>query len=367
MRTPSVLVINSGSSSVKFALFTLDPQCAVLGRGSVDPSSPDAAVEHVLASMAAELEQHPLGAIGHRIVHGGSAHHDPAVVTTALVADLGRLVPLAPNHLPGALALIAAAGRARPAIPQVACFDTAFYAPLPLQAQRLPIPGTYHEQGVRRYGFHGIAFTFLMQELRRLSPEHVEGRVVLAHLGNGSSLTAVRGGQPIDTTMGFTPIGGVVMSTRTGDMDPGAITHLLRATGCDADGLERMLSHECGLLGISGRTGDVRELLAREANDGDCHLAVTIYCYEIRKRIGAFAAALGGLDLLVFSGGIGEHAGSIRGRICDGLDFLGVRLDPERNTANAPVISAGHSRAAVRVVAANEEVVIAQAAYTLLH
>jgi acetate kinase len=190
--------------------------------------------------------------------------------------------------------------------------------------------------------------------------------VVLAHLGNGSSLAAVRDGKPIDTTMGFTPLGGVVMSTRSGDLDPGVLTYLMRTTGCGGDDLERMLSHASGLAAISGRSGDLRDLLEYEADDEDARLAVTIYCYEIAKSAGAFATALGGLDLLVFSGGVGEHAPSIRARICGALEFLGLRLDAAANAANAARISAGGSTVEARVIPANEEIVIAQAAYALL-
>jgi acetate kinase len=366
MRAHPVLVVNSGSSSVKFALFTLDEHCRELRRGSVEPSSPDATLDGILMLAAPELERHSLAAIGHRIVHGGATHHAPAILTDALIEELRQLVPLAPNHLPASIGLIDACRSRLPSTTQVACFDTAFHADLPPRARRLPIPRAFDEQGVRRYGFHGIAFTYLLQELRRIAPDRCGGRLILAHLGNGSSLCAVRDGRSIDTTMGFTPIGGVVMSSRAGDIDPGVVTHLMRAGAGDADRIERILSHESGLLGISGCSRDLRELLAREDTDPDSHLAVTIFCYEIRKRIGAFAAALGGVDLLAFSGGIGEHAADVRGRICDELDFLGVQLDPARNAAHAPVISTDDARVVVHVIAANEEIVIARAASTLL-
>ena len=363
----SVLVINSGSSSVKYALFRFEPTPALLRRGTVDRRESSPAVAQVLKAIASDMDRFPLAAIGHRVVHGGPLHHQPAVVSDSLVEGLTQLVPLAPNHLPDSIALIEECRRLRPALPQVVCFDTAFYARLPVHARRLPIPKVFDERGVRRYGFHGLAFTFLSEELGRIASTEAEGRVVLAHLGNGSSLTALRHGAPIDTTMGFTPIGGVVMSTRTGDLDPGVVTHLMRETAGSADELERLLSRQSGLVAISQRSGDVRELLAREAADGDCQLALTIFCYEIRKRIGAFAAALEGLDVLVFSGGIGEHAAPIRDRICAGLKFLDVTIDGARNAAGAAVISADDSRVRVRVIAANEEVIIARDAYRLLH
>jgi acetate kinase len=363
----SVLVINSGSSSVKYALFRFEAAPALLRRGSIERHHHGSAGAQVLEAVASATGEAPLAAIGHRIVHGGPLHHRPAVVTDALVADLERLVPLAPNHLPDSLALLEQCRRLRPSLPQVVCFDTAFYSGLPPHARRLPIPKRFDDRGVRRYGFHGLAFTFLQEELERIAPDDAHGRVILAHLGNGSSLTALRQGRPIDTTMGFTPIGGVVMSTRAGDLDPGVITHLMRETGAGADELERMLSRESGLAGISQRSGDLRELLGREADDPDSHLAVTIFCYEIRKRIGAFAAALEGLDVLVFSGGIGEHAASVRDRVCAGLAFLGVALDPARNAGNAAIISADEAPVRVRVIAANEELIIAGDAYRLLH
>jgi acetate kinase len=366
MRDRSVVVVNSGSSSLKFALFTLEPEPALLRRGTVEGLAGDR-IEHVFTSIAAELDAHPLAAIAHRIVHGGPSYHRPAVVDRQVLDDLRDLVPLAPNHLPQAIALVDACRRLHPSLPQIACFDTAFYAGLPPEARRLPIPQRFDDQGIRRYGFHGLAFTFLLQELGRLAPAEADGRVVLAHLGNGASLTATLHRQPIDTTMGFTPIGGVVMSTRAGDLDPGVVTHLARTTGDDPDGLERLLSRESGLAGISGRSGDVRELLAAEGADDASRLAVAVFCYEIKKRVGGFAAALGGLDALVFSGGIGEHAPEIRRRICDRLDFLGIAIDPVRNAANATVISTDASAVRVRVIAANEELVIAGDAYRLLH
>ena len=362
----SVLVINSGSSSVKYALFQFEPAPTLLRRGAVDRhDSP--AVAQILEAIAPDTDRFSLAAIGHRVVHGGPRHHQPAVVTEALIEDLRRLVPLAPNHLPDSIALIEDCRRLRPGLPQVVCFDTAFHARLPPHARRLPIPATFDDRGVRRYGFHGLAFTFLQEELTRIAATEAQGRVIFAHLGNGSSLTALSHGTPIDTTMGFTPIGGVVMSTRTGDLDPGVVTHLMRETGANADELERLLSRESGLAAISRRSGDVRELLARESSDRDSHLAVTIFCYEIRKRIGAFAAALEGLDVIVFSGGIGEHAAPIRDRICAGLTFLGVAIDPARNTAGGPIISTEDSRVRVRVIGANEELIIARDAYRHLH
>jgi acetate kinase len=300
-------------------------------------------------------------------VHGGPDYHNPRRITADVLAELKRLVPFAPNHLPAAIAIIEAAGDAHPELPQVACFDTAFHHDLPHVAQRLPIPRAYAERGVRRYGFHGLSYAYLLQELHRRAGAHVaHGKLVIAHLGNGSSLTAIRGGRSIDTSMCFTPLGGVVMSTRSGDLDPGVVAFIARAEGLDADGVEDLFSHHSGLLAVSGVTGDMRELLEREGADPLSRLAIDIYTYQIKKCIGAFAAALGGLNTIVFSGGIGEHAPEVRRRICDGLEFLGVRLDRERNALNNEVISAPDCPVTVRVIPTDEELMIAQAAFEIL-
>jgi acetate kinase len=363
-----VLAINSGSSSIKFGLFTLAPEPSALCRGTIDEGPRATTVDQLLERVVDRLGAYPLAGVGHRIVHGGPVLFDPQLVTDELLAMLRRLVRFAPNHLPDEIQLIEGARRLRPDVPQLVCFDTAFHSDLPAVARRLPIPQAYDAQGVRRYGFHGLSYTFLLHELRRRAGSlQAGGKVVLMHLGNGSSLAAVCEGRCIDTSMGFTPIGGVVMSTRSGDLDPGVVTYIARATGFDADRVEHELSHRSGLEGVSGGVRDMRDLLAREANDEACRLAVSIYCYEITKRIGAYAAALGGLDALVFSGGIGEHAPIVRARICGGLEFLGMELDDRRNAENAPVISTPTARIAVHVIPADEEVVIAQAAYQLLH
>jgi acetate kinase len=363
----SVLAVNSGSSSIKFALFGLGPHPTALCRGTLDEPARATAIEQLIGRVAEYVERYPLAGVGHRVVHGGPALRDPQVVTDELVETLRQLVRFAPNHLPDEIHLIEAVRRLRPDTPQIVCFDTAFHADLPDVARNLAVPRRYAADGVRRYGFHGLSYTFLVDELRRRAgPSQADGRVLLAHLGHGSSLAAVSGGQSIDTSMGFTPIGGVVMSTRSGDLDPGVVTYIARSTGLGADQVEYELSHRSGLEGLSGGTGEMRDLLAREASDELCRLAVSIYCYEIKKRIGAYAAALGGLDVLVFSGGIGEHAPVVRARICSGLEFLGVDIDDEKNSDNAPLISTSAARVAVHVIPTDEEVVIAQAAYRLL-
>jgi acetate kinase len=364
----SVLAVNSGSSSIKFALFTLAAEPGVLQRGTVDEAGRAQAVEQLIDRIAAHVENHPLAAVGHRIVHGGPSLRDPAIVTAALIDTLKQLVRFAPNHLPDEVELIEHVARLRPGIPQIVCFDTAFHAHLPDVARAIAIARTYAEQGVRRYGFHGLSYTFLLAELRRRAgASQADGRVVLAHLGNGSSLAAVQRGRSIDTSMGFTPIGGVVMSTRAGDLDPGVVTYIARSAGLSADQVEDELSHRAGLLALSGGVADMRELLGREAGDDACRLAVAVYCYDLKKQIGAYAAALGGLDALVFSGGIGEHSPPVRARICNGLEFLDVRIDDQKNAANAAVISPPGARVTVHVIPTDEEMVIAAAAFTLLH
>jgi acetate kinase len=361
-----MLAINAGSSSVKCALFTLAAEPQLRRREIIDGLAASSA-PRLVDWIGAEAGNGSLGAIGHRVVHGGPAYREPRLITDAVIQALKELIPLAPNHLSDAIALIEAFRRATPEVPQVACFDTAFHADLPEVARRLPVPEMYDARGVRRYGFHGLSYAFLLQELARLAgPAAANGRLILAHLGNGSSLAAVRDGRSVDTTMGLTPMGGVVMSTRSGDLDPGVLTYLLRVAGLSADGAEELLSHEAGLLGISGISGDMRVLLEHESRDPKCRLAIEMYAYSIRKAIGAFAASLGGLDTLVFSGGIGEHAAAVRARICEGLAFLGITLDAGRNAAHAAVISTSEAAVTVRVIPTDEELMVARASYTLL-
>jgi acetate kinase len=363
---PTVLAINAGSSSLKCALFTAEAEPRPLARETLDGAG-SSCLPRLLAWIDLHTHKVPVSAIGHRIVHGGPAYRSPQRLTPGVLETLRRLIPFAPNHLPDEISLVEALARHRPGVPQIACFDTAFHADLPEIARRLPIPGIYDAQGVRRYGFHGLSYAFLLQELERVAgPEAAAGRVILAHLGNGSSLAAVRRGRSLDTTMAFTPMGGVVMSTRSGDLDPGVVTFLARSERLSADQVEELLSQRAGLLGISETSGDMRTLLTREAADPACRLAVAAYAYGIKKTIGALAAALGGLDTLVVSGGIGEHAPAVRARICDGLTFLGIELDPVRNDANALVISTSAARVVVRVIPTDEELMIARAVHGVL-
>jgi len=254
-----------------------------------------------------------------------------------------------------------------PDIPQVACFDTAFHRDMPRVAKLLPIPRRYQTEGIERYGFHGLSYTYLMQELERLAgSKSARGRIILAHLGNGASMTALRDGKSVDTTMAFTPAAGLVMSSRSGDMDPGLVSFLAKSEQMTASQFNHMVNHESGLLGISETSSDMRDLLAREGEDVRAAEAVALFCYQARKWIGAYAAVLGGLETLVFAGGIGEHAAPVRARICENLGFLGIELDESRNAAHAEIISADKSRVAVRIIRTDEELMIARSVCRLL-
>jgi acetate kinase len=301
-----------------------------------------------------------LTAVGHRVVHGGPKYSGPQRINAEMVEELHRLSPFDPEHLPEEILLTEAFHRRFPDLPQVACFDTGFHHDLPRVAQLLPIPRRYEAQGVRRYGFHGLSYTFLIGELARLAgTEAAQGRVILAHLGNGASLAAVRDGKSVDTSMSFTPTAGVPMSTRSGDLDPGLIWYLARTEKMSTKQFHEMVNFQSGLLGVSETSSDMRDLLDCETRDVRAAEAVALFCYQVKKWIGSFAAALGGLDTLVFAGGIGENAAPIRERICDGLGFLGIELDEKRNVANAGVISSETSRIPVRVIRTDEESVIA--------
>jgi acetate kinase len=380
----SVVTINGGSSSIRFALYESravltkrvagklerigleGPTLTVTEAGSAAVCTPIAAGTHHEAaeSLMNWLDAHPsfgaVSAVGHRVVHGMS-HTRPARVTGELLAELRRITPYDPEHLPSEIQLIEALRRRYPRLPQVACFDTAFHRTMPRVATLLPIPRRYAAQGVQRYGFHGLSYQYLMGELARRGGDALaNGRVILAHLGNGASLAAVKGGRSIDTTMGFTPTGGLVMSSRSGDLDPGVMVYLARVGGMSATDMQNLVSHQSGLLGISETSPDVRDLLGREALDPRAAEALAVFCYEAKKWIGAFTAALGGLDTLVFAGGIGENSAAMRSRICDGLRFAGVELDETRNRANAPLISIDSGPVGVHVIPTDEEIVIAR-------
>jgi acetate kinase len=383
---PRILTINGGSSSIKFAMFDAGDSLQRILEGAVERiglqvatfrvkglnpadnfSRPVTAPNHTVAVAALMdwIEQRSgrdvLTAVGHRVVHGGPKYSEPQRIMAEMIEELHRLSPFDPEHLPEEILLTEAFHHRFPDLPQVACFDTAFHHDLPRVALLLPIPRRYEAQGVRRYGFHGLSYSFLMGELARLAgKEAAQGWVVLAHLGNGASLAAVRDGKPVDTSMSFTPTAGVPMSTRSGDLDPGLVWFLARTEKMSAKQFNEMVNFQSGLLGISETSSDMHDLLDRETQDVRAAEAVAMFCYQVKKWIGSFAAALGGLDTLVFAGGIGENAPKIRTRTCEGLGFFGIELEEKRNTASEGVISTAASRVAVRVIHSDEELVIAK-------
>jgi acetate kinase len=390
MRT--VLTINAGSSSIRFAIFeaSQSPRRLLQGKmeriGGDDPSlTVDQGAGGAPAPIKVEIKERgtavgclmdwlelqplfkTLDGVGHRVVHG-MLRTDPERVTTELLDELKSIIPFDPEHLPREIELIEALRSRHGTLPQVVCFDTAFHRTMPRVATQLPIPRRYATKGVQRYGFHGLSYTFLMQELARLGdPAAAQGRVILAHLGGGASLAAVRDGRCVDTSMGFTPTAGLVMGTRSGDLDPGLMSYLALTNAMTAMQFQTMVNHESGLLGISEVSADVRNLLDRESSDPRAAEALALFCYQAKKWIGSFAAVLGGVDTLVFAGGIGENAAPVRKRICDGLSFLGIDLDENANNRHAPRISSDRgSSVRVRVIRTDEESVIATLSIGLL-
>ena len=326
-----------------------------------------AAVDVLMGGIEDRSELSSLTGVGHRVVRGGPNDSEPQRITADMIEELRRLGPFDPEHLPSEILLTEAFHRRFSAVPQVACFDTAFHHDLPRVAQLLPIPRRYEAQGVRRYGFHGLSYAFLMGELAcQAGAEAAHGRVILAHLGNGASLAAVRAGKPVDTSMSFTSTAGVPMSTRSGDLDPGLLWFLARTEGLEAKRFNEMVNFQSGLLGVSETSSDMRDLLDCEKHDVRAADAVAMFCYQVKKWIGSFAAALGGLDTLIFAGGIGENAPPVRARICEGLGFLGIELNETRNGASAPLISVDAGRVAVRVMHTNEELMIAKSVAQVL-
>ena len=383
---PRILTINGGSSSIKFAVFETGDSLRRILEGGIERiglseatfvvkgliqtdsfsrvvTAPDhtAAVGILMDWIEERIRRGELTAVGHRVVHGGPKYSKPQRITAEMVEELRQLSPFDPEHIPEEILLTEAFHRRFPDLPQVACFDTAFHHDLPRVARLLPIPRRYEAQGVRRYGFHGLSYAFLMRELARLDgAEAAKGRVILAHLGNGASLAAVRDGKSIDTSMSFTPTAGVPMSTRSGDLDPGLVWYLARTEKMSDKQFNEMVNFQSGLLGVSETSSDMHDLLDHETQDVRAAEAIALFCYQIKKWIGAFAAALSGLDTLVFAGGIGEKAPIVRSRICEGLGFLGIELEEKRNAANDGVISIDTSRIKVRVIHTDEELMIAE-------
>ncbi|MEO6759817.1 MAG: acetate/propionate family kinase [Saprospiraceae bacterium] len=381
---PHILTINGGSSSIKFALYRLEPALVPLFSGNMEYKGPDKAlirVTNVQTQAPKEIELEgdnhpqiaeklldwlekqpdfaPVVAIGHRVVHG-MQHTEPERVTQELIRELKKISALDPDHLPEEIRLIEACAQRHPNLPQIACFDTAFHTSMPKIAKLLPIPRRYFEKGIQRYGFHGLSYAYLLEELERIAGQEVaKGRVILAHLGSGASLAAVKDGKSLDTSMGFTPTAGLVMGTRTGDLDPGVVSYLLEQENLSPKAFNRLINQESGLLGISETSADMRELLHFAGKDPRAAEAIELFCYQTRKWIGAFAAVLEGLDTLVFSGGIGENVPEVRRKIAERLGYLGIELDETKNRDQAAVISTAASRVVVRVIKTDEEFMIA--------
>jgi acetate kinase len=380
-----ILTINSGSSSLKFALFQMEQRetlvlsgrmerigldggtfqvkradGAILVERSVELADHDSAFQALVAWLSDQPAAHRFDAVGHRVVHGGTRYGQPHRITPEVIAILRDLVSFAPNHLPHQLKAIEAVSRTYPTTHQVACFDTAFHRHMPREAQTYALPASLRDEGLLRYGFHGLSYEYIVAELQTVAPEEADGRLIIAHLGNGASMVAVRQGLSLDTTMGFTPAGGLVMSTRSGDLDPGVILYLLDKKGLSSADVSELVNHRAGLLGLSDISSDVKDLLEKENADPRAAQAVELFCYQAKKFLASLTAVLGGLETLIFTAGIGEHAPSIRWRICRDLAFLGVRVDRARNDANAPVISPDDSTVTVRVMRTNEELMIAR-------
>lgn len=381
-----ILCLNSGSSSVKLALFCLGDKETLLAQGAAERigqqngrlwirgPAEEILVEQtshfpnhqatVLAILAAfqQLRLPKPTAVGHRVVHGGLEYASPALVDAQLLDTLRKLIPFASLHLPGAIHGIESVSTQFPGIMQVACFDTAFHRRMPETNQRFPLPRSFYEEGIRRYGFHGLSYEYILDVL---GPA-VQGRTIIAHLGNGCSMVAVSHGRPLDTTMGLTPTGGVMMGTRCGDIDPGIVLYLMNEKGYGPSRIDELVNHQSGLLGVSGISSDMKTLLKKSASDPHARQAVEMFCHHLRKHVGALAAVLGGVDTLVFTGGIGEHAAPVRWNVCQGLAHLGINLDEERNTKHAEMISIQDSSCQVRVIPTNEDLMIARHTYQVI-
>jgi acetate kinase len=376
---PLIGVINAGSSSLKFAFYEGDrpiisgliggigrklaASCQGANREpldppkfSISPQTPSDVLPALLPWAREILGGRSLAALGHRVVHGGVRHSGPERVTQELLAELETLVPLAPLHQPHNLASIRTALTLNPTLPQVACFDTAFHRSVPAVAQAFALPLEFYDEGIRRYGFHGLSYEYIASVLPEIAPQIAQGRVVVAHLGNGASLCALKARTSIATTMGFSVLDGVPMGTRCGELDPGVVLYLLQHKGISAAAVENLLYRQSGMLGLSRVSSDFRELLA--SGDSRARFAVEIFCYQTIRQIGSLAAALGGLDGIVFTAGVGENAAPVRAAICQGCRWLGVELDDAANNRHGPRISAAGSRVAAYVIPTDENLVI---------
>jgi len=381
-----ILTINSGSSSLKFALYQLGDSEENLFKGdfskigetngsfqvknsqdnnliqrNMDLPDHHTALEALSKWLKSDYPEHTITAIGHRVVHGGEEHKKPGLITETLIKSLNDLIPFAPDHLPHQIKAIQSLHKLYPKLKQVACFDTSFHRNMPKPAKMFAIPWEFYQQGVKRYGFHGLSYEYILSELQQIEEKPVSSkRIIIAHLGNGASMAAVKDGRSVDTTMGFTPAGGLMMSSRSGDLDPGIIIYLLKEKHLNGDQLNRLINQQSGLAGISGISSDMKVLIEKQKKESRVSEAIELFCYQAQKFIGALTAVLGGIDILIFTGGIGENAPEIRERICQQLGFLGIYLDKNLNEQNASVISVKDKPVAVRVMKTNEELMIAR-------
>ncbi len=383
----TILCINSGSSSIKFALYLIQEIEELIAQGAVeriglsggwlwlkdgqgkrlvdshsDFSDHKSAVRAMFSTAIAAQHLPAPDGVGHRLAHGGPKHITPEIVTPELMLILRNLIPLAPLHLPGEIKGIDAVAEHYPGLSQAVCFDTAFHRRIPEVAQWLPMVRSLRHEGVHRYGFHGLSYEYIVSAMGK----DTKGRVIIAHLGSGASMAALKDGHPQDTTMGFSGLGGLMMGTRSGDLDPGILLYVMDEKGYDARQLEKLLYERSGLIGVSGISSDMKTLLDKRATEPHAAQAIELFCYTARKYIGALSAVLGGLDTLVFTGGIGERAAPVRWMICHGLDYLGIHLDPGNNDANAGIISINKSPCTVRVIPTNEDLMIARHTRALL-
>jgi len=388
---PVILTINGGSSSIKFSFYEVakklkkicsgeisriglaDAEFSVTGltagkskKQTVKAADYETAIKFLVDQLDILSGEHEIAAIGHRIVHG-MQHTQPALINNKLLEDLKAIIPYDPDHLPNEIKLVETLQQHYKNILQYACFDTAFHEQMPAVAKQLPIPRRFVEKGIRRYGFHGLSYAYLMQEIeKRNGKKAAKGRIIIAHLGNGASLAAVYKGKSIDTSMGFTPAGGIPMSSRAGDLDPGVAWMMMKEENLSPTQFNHLINHECGLLGIAETGADMGNLLKLQKTDARAAEAVEFFCYQVKKWIGSFAAALGGLDMLVFAGGIGEHSPEIRARICKGLAFLGIAINEKNHHGNQVLISNPKTKVAVMVMHTDEEEMIAKIVYELI-
>ena len=378
----NILTINGGSSSIRYAIYRMEdnPVCLLYGRieriglsdpiltatknnkkkhyPAVAPGMPEAA-GFLTGWLEKQAEFNDVIAVGHRIVHGMD-HTEAVLITRPLLEELKKISSYDPDHLPGEIQLIEIFNQRHPELKQVACFDTSFHTGMPRVARMFPVPRRFDKAGIKRYGFHGLSYTYVMEQLVQLNTTAANDRVIIAHLGNGASMTAVKEGKSIDTSMGFTPAGGFMMGTRSGDLDPGVAWYIMQKEALTPGQFNDIINHQSGLLGVSESSSDMQDLLTKESTDIKAKEAIDLFCYQVKKWIGSFAAVLGGLDILVFTGGIGENAGGIRSRICAGLQFMGIEIDESKNELNGTVISVTGSRVPVYVIPTNEELIIAK-------